>query len=72
MKLLKLLLVALALSYSSIIHAEKPGRIIDLNSLAAEVETLVRESRNIIQEWESLTLFFSVSEDKSKQFVNVA
>ncbi|WP_029037410.1 hypothetical protein [Salinimicrobium xinjiangense] len=73
MKTLKFLLVALILSLSTTTYAEKnPDKIFDLKSLSEEIENLLRKSKSTIQEGETITLFFSVSEDKTMQFVNVA
>lgn len=72
MKRLKLLLVALALSSSTIIYAEKPERIYDLDALSAEIELMIRNANQFIPEGEVITVFFSVSEDNTIQYVAVA
>lgn len=72
MKRIKLLLVTLAISISTVIYAEKSDRIYDLNELSAEIELLLRESNQLIPEGETITLFFSISEDRTIQYLTVA
>lgn len=72
MKRFKLLLLTLAISVSTVIYAEKSGRIYDLNAFSAEIELLLRDSNQFIPEGETVTLFFSISEDKSIQYLAVA
>ncbi|WP_029034699.1 hypothetical protein [Salinimicrobium terrae] len=72
MKRFKLLLLTLAITVSTVIYAEKPERIYDLNGLTAEIELLLRDTNQSLQEGTSVTVFFSVSENMSIQYVSVA
>ena len=72
MKRFKLLLLTLAITISTVIYAEKSGRIYDLNGLSAEIELLLRDTDQSLKEGNSVTVFFSVSEEKKIQYVGVA
>lgn len=72
MKRFKLLLLTLTISVSTVIYAEKSGRIYDLTALSAEIETLLRDSDHPIREGETVNLFFSISEENRIQYVSVA
>lgn len=72
MKRVKLLLLTLAISVSTVIYAERAGRIYDLTALSAEIELLLRDSNQLIAEGDTVTLFFSISEEKTIQFISVA
>lgn len=71
MKRLKFLLLTLAITISTVTYAEKPERIYDLNGLSAEIELLLRDTNHSLQEGSSVTIFFSVAEDNSIQYVSV-
>lgn len=53
-------------------YSEYSEKISDLNSLSAEIELLLRDSNRVIPEGETMTVFFSVSEDMTIQYVAVA
>ena len=72
MKRFKLLLLTLAITISTVIYAEKSARIYDLSGLSAEIELLLRDMDHSLNEGQSVTVFFSISEDKSIQYVSVA
>lgn len=72
MKRFKLLLLTLAITISTVIYAEKTSRIYDLLGLSAEIELLLEDTDHSLEEGKSVTVFFSVSEDKSIQYVSVA
>ncbi len=72
MKRFKLLLLTLAITVSTVIYAEKSGRIYDLNSLSAEIELLLRDTDHTLDEGQSVTIFFSIAEDNSIQHVSVS
>ena len=72
MKRFKLLLLTLTIAVSTVIYAEKSGRIYDLNSLSAEIELLLRDTDHKLAEGKSITVFFSISEEKHIQYVSVA
>lgn len=72
MKRFKLLLLTLAITVSTVIYAEKSGKIYDLNSLSAEIEQLLRDTNHTLEEGESVTVFFSISEENSIQYLSVA
>jgi hypothetical protein len=72
MKRFKLLLLTLIISVSTVIYAEGSKKIYDLNSLSAEIEHILRDANQNLEEGHSITVFFSVSEDKSIQYVSVA
>jgi hypothetical protein len=72
MKPFKLLLLTLVISVSTVIYAEGSKKIYDLNSLSAEIEHLLRDANQNLEEGNSITVFFSVSEEKSIQYVSVA
>lgn len=72
MKRFKLLLLTLTISVSTVIYAEKSGRIYDLTALSAEIELLLRDSNHLLGEGESVNLFFSISEENTIQYVSVA
>jgi hypothetical protein len=72
MKRFKLLLLTLAISISTITYAEKSEKIYDLNALSAEIELLLRNANQTIPEGETITLFFSISEEMEIQALNVA
>lgn len=71
MKPFKFLLLSLALSVSSMMYSNTSERI-DPNELSAEIEQLLRNANQFIPEGESIILFFSISEDKSIQYITVA
>jgi hypothetical protein len=72
MKRFNLLLLTLAITITTVIYAEKVERIYDLNSLSAEIELLLRDSDHSLEEGKSVTVFFSISENKSIQYIRVA
>lgn len=72
MKRFKLLLLTFTICVSTVIYAEKSGRIYDLAALSAEIELLLRDSNHLVEEGEQVTLFFSISEDKTIQYLTVA
>lgn len=72
MKRIKLLLLTLAITISTVIYAEKSGKIYDLTGLSAEIELLLRDSNQRLEEGKSITVFFSIAEDKTIQYVSVA
>lgn len=72
MKRFKLLLLTLAISVSTVIFAANSVKIYDLGGLSAEVEHLLRDSDRSVEEGSSVTIFFSVSEDNTIQYVTVA
>ncbi len=69
---LKILLVTLIFTISTVIFAERSARIYDLQGLSAEIEMLLRDSDKPLMEGNSVTVFFSISEDKTIQYVTVA
>ena len=72
MKRFKLLLLTLAITISTVIYAEKSGKIYDLPGLSAEIELLLRDTNHTLKEENSVTVFFSVSEDRAIQYVSVS
>lgn len=72
MKRFKLLLLTLAITITTVIYAEKSGRIYDLSGLSAEIELLLRDTDHTLTQGESVKVFFSISEDRSIQYVGVA
>lgn len=71
MKAIKILLLTFSLAVSTNFGV-KSEKILDLNALSAEIELLLRDSNRLIPEGETITLFFSISEDKSIQHLTVA
>ncbi|MCY2688696.1 hypothetical protein [Salinimicrobium sp. TH3] len=71
MKRFKLLLLTLAITISTVIYAEKTEKIYDLNSLSAEIELLLRDANHSLEEGSFVTVFFSIAEDNSIQYVGV-
>ncbi|UZH55348.1 hypothetical protein JRG66_00115 [Salinimicrobium tongyeongense] len=72
MKPFKLLLLTLAISAGTVIYAEGIKKIYDLNGLSAEIEHILRDAHQNLEEGSTVTVFFSVAEDKSIQYVSVA
>lgn len=72
MKRFKLLLLTFAISVSTVIFAANSVKIYDLGGLSAEIEHLLRDSEKSIEEGSTVTIFFSVSEDNTIQYVTVA
>ena len=72
MRRLRMLLLTLIFTVSTVIYAEKSARIYDLKGLSAEVELLLREYGEKLPEGKVITIFFSVSEDNTIQYVTVA
>lgn len=72
MRRLKMLLLTLVFTISTVIYAEKTARIYDLKGLSAEIETLLRDSDQKLAEGNTMTIFFSISENKTIQYVTVA
>lgn len=72
MKRFKLLLLTFAISVSTVIFAANAVKIYGLNELSAEVENFLRDSNRNIEEGSTVTIFFSISEDKTIQYVSVA
>lgn len=67
-----MLLITLVLTISTVIYADKTTGIYDLSALSAEVELLLKESDQKLAEGNSITIFFSIAEDKTIQYVTVA
>ena len=72
MRRLKMLLLTLVFTISTVIYAERSARIFDLQGLSAEIEMLLRDSGQELIEGKTVTIFFSISEDKTIQYVTVA
>lgn len=72
MKRLKMLLLTLVFTITTVIYAEKSARIYDLQGLSAEIEMLLRDSNQELRKGNTVTIFFSISEDKTIQYVTVA
>lgn len=72
MKRFKLLLLILAISVSTVNYAKTSEKIYDLIALSEEIELLLRDANQFIPEGESITIFFSISKDKTMQHVAVA
>ena len=72
MKRFQLLLLTLAITISTVIYAEKSERIYDLNGLSAEIELLLRDTDLSLEEGHSVTVFFSIAEDNSIQYLSVS
>ena len=69
---LKILLLTFAISTSTILLSSREPKISDLQSLSNEVALLIRNSNEPSKEGKAITIFFSVSEDSTIQFVHVA
>ena len=72
MKRLKMLLLTLVFTISTVIYAEKSARIYDLKGLHAEVEMLLRDADKTLTEGKTITIFFSISKNNTIQYVTVA
>ena len=72
MKRAKTCLVAIALMMTSVFYAETSEKLNDLNSLSAEIEQMLRDFDYNLESGTTITVFFSISEDKTLQCVNVA
>ncbi|MGB7843895.1 MAG: hypothetical protein WBL21_13955 [Salinimicrobium sp.] len=72
MKRAKYFLVVLAMMMTSVFYAEPSERLIDLNSLSAEIEQILRDYEGGLENGTTVTVFFSISEDRTIQCVNVA
>lgn len=72
MKSARLILVAIAMMMISVFYAETSAKLKDLNSLSAEIEQMLRDYDYSVEEGSTVTIFFSISEDKTIQCVNVA
>ncbi len=72
MKTAKFFLVAIALMMTSMFYAETSEKLNDLNSLSAEIEQLLKSYEFNMESGTTVTVFFSISEDKTIQCVNVA
>ena len=72
MKRFKLLLLTFAISVSTVIFAANSVKIYDLVGLSTEVEHLLLDSKRSIEEGSTVTIFFSVSEKNTIQYVSVA
>ncbi len=69
---LKILLLTLVFTISTVIFAERSARIYDLQGLSAEIESLLRNSDQELEEGKTVTVFFSIAEDNTIQYVTVA
>ena len=72
MKSSRIFLPVIAVLLSTAIYATPTSRIYDLESLSAEIEFLLKTSNYNVDEGESVTVFFSISEDNEIQHVTVA
>lgn len=72
MRTLKLLLVAFAVSMSTTLYANPDSKLTDENSISAEIENLLNESCYSAEEDLTVTVFFSLSEDRKIQSISVA
>ena len=72
MKRAKMFLLAIALMMISVFNAETSEKLEDLNSLSAEIEQILRDYDYSVEKGSTVTIFFSISEDKTIQCVNVA
>ena len=70
MRHLKLMLVAFAITLSSVYANNK--KFVNANSVSSEIERTLEEHNCNVQEDFSVTVFFSVSEDGKIQSLNVA
>lgn len=67
-----MLLITLVFTISTVIYAEKSARIYDLDGLSAEIESILRDFDQNLDEGNKITIFFSISENKTIQYVTVA
>lgn len=73
MKTLKTLILVCAVSISALVNANPLNeRFIDSNSISHEIEMILQESHYILDEDLEVTIFFSISEDKTIQCLTVA
>ncbi|SDL32503.1 hypothetical protein SAMN04488034_103196 [Salinimicrobium catena] len=73
MKTFKMLLLGCAVSLSTMLYANpSEERFADMNSISHEIENILQESHLILDEELEVTIFFSISEDKKIQCINVA
>ncbi len=71
MKRIKLLLLISVITISTVINAKNSGKIYDLNSLSSEIEYLLHQTNYNLEEGNAVTIFFSVSQDKTIQYIGV-
>lgn len=71
MKSAKMFLLAIALMMTSAFYAETSDKLNDLNSLSAEIQQMLKDYDHNI-DVTTVTVFFSISEDKTIQCVTVA
>lgn len=72
MKRAKMFLIATALMIISVFYAETSEKVKDLNALSIEIEQMLNEFDYGVEKGSTVSVFFSISEDKTIQFVNVA
>lgn len=73
MKTLKILFLACAVSFSTLVKATPLNeRFADTSSITHEIEMILQESHYILNEDLKVTVFFSISEDKTIQCLSVA
>ena len=64
--------LAVALLMSSAIYSAPTFKIVDLEGLSLKIEKLLKEYDHTIDKGTSVTVFFSVAEDNSIQYLSVA
>ncbi len=73
MKTFKMLLIGCAISMSTLVNANPSNeRFGDMNSISHEIEMILQESHFILDEEMQVTIFFSISEENTMQYVSVA
>ncbi len=73
MKTFKMLLLGCAISMSTLMNANPSNdRFTDINCISHEIEVILQESHYILDEELEVTVFFSISEDNTIQYISVA
>lgn len=73
MKTFKMLLLGCAISMSTLLYANPSNeRFANMNSISHEIEMILQDSHYILDEELKVTIFFSISEDKTIQCISVA
>ena len=71
MKTLKLFLVLGAFTLSSVAFANTAPKFKNLKAISAQVENLLHGTDHAIEKGTTVTIFFSVTEDRKIQFMSV-
>lgn len=72
MRHLKLLLVAFVITISTALYANPDSKFTDENSISTEIENLMEEPCYSAEKDLTVTVFFSLSEDRKIQSISVA